>query len=327
MRRREFITGLGSTAACPVVARAQQRALPIIGVLCGATFESMNTLLAWVYQGLADESYTENQNFAVQLRWADDKYDRLPVLVADLVRLRVDLIIALGTTPGALAAKSATQTIPIVFLVGTDPVEVGLVSSLARPGGNITGITVIVVELMAKCLSLVHELVPTANPVAVLLNPANRTQSEIELRDVQAAARMLGVRLLILNASTPDEIERAFATLTSARAGGLVVSGELLFLNQRDQLFALAARHGVPAIYTGGGAVAAGALMSYGTNFSEDYRQLGTYAGRILKGTKPADLPVRRPTKVGLGINLKIAKALGIEVPTSILLFADEVIE
>ena len=261
------------------------------------------------------------------MRWADDKYDRLPVLVADLVRLRVDLIIALGTTPGALAAKSATQTIPIVFLVGTDPVEVGLVSSLARPGGNITGITVIVVELMAKCLSLVHELVPTANPVAVLLNPANRTQSEIELRDVQAAARMLGVRLLILNASTPDEIERAFATLTSARAGGLVVSGELLFLNQRDQLFALAARHGVPAIYTGGGAVAAGALMSYGTNFSEDYRQLGTYAGRILKGTKPADLPVRRPTKVGLGINLKIAKALGIEVPTSILLFADEVIE
>jgi putative ABC transport system substrate-binding protein len=326
VRRRDFITLVGSAAAAwPLAARAQQSA--VIGILSGASFDVMNGLLAWVYPGLADQGYVENRNFTVQLRWADDNYDRLPALAADLVRRRVDLLFALGTTPGALAAKAATQTIPIVFLVGTDPVDSGLVPSLARPGGNVTGVTILVVELLAKNLSLMHELMPSAGSIAVLINPGNRTQAETELRDVQAAARILGVRLVVLNASMPSEIDAAFATLMSERAGGLVVSGESFFYAQREQLITLAARYAVPAIYPSPSFFEAGGLMANGASQADLYRQAGVYAGRVLKGEKPADLPVQRATKNNLALNLKAAKALGIMVPTSILLRADEVIE
>jgi putative ABC transport system substrate-binding protein len=327
MRRREFITLLGGVAAWPVMARAQQPAVPVIGILSGATFEVMNDLLAWVYPGLADQGYVENRNFTVQLRWADDNYDRLPALAADLVRRRVDLIVALGTTPGALAAKAATQTIPVVFVVGTDPVDSGLVPSLARPDENLTGVTILVVELLAKNLSLMHELMPSAVSIAVLINPGNRTQAETELRDVQAAARILGVRLVILNASMPSEIDAAFATLMREGAGGLVVSGESFFYAHREQLIALAARYAVPAIYPSPSFFEAGGLMAYGASQADLYRQAGVYVGRVLKGHKPADLPVQRATKLNLSLNLKAARALGITVPTSILLRADEVIE
>jgi putative tryptophan/tyrosine transport system substrate-binding protein len=326
--RRDFITLLGGIAAArPLPAQAQQAAVPVIGILSGATFEIMNDLLAWVYPGLADQGYVESRNFTVQLRWADDVYDRLPALAADLVRRRVDLIFALGTTPGALAAKAATQTIPIVFLVGTDPVDSGLVPNLARPDGNLTGVTILVVELLAKNLSLMHELMPSAGSIAVLINPGNRTQAETELRDVQAAARILGVRLVILNASMPSEIEAAFATLMREGAGGLVVSGESFFYAQREQLIALAGRYAVPAIYPSPSFFEAGGLMAYGASQADLYRQAGVYVGRVLKGEKPADLPVQRATKLNLALNLKAAKALGITVPTSILLRADEVIE
>jgi len=325
MRRREFIAGLAG-AAWPFATHAQA-ALPVIGILTGATFEAMKTFLAWVYQGLADQGYVENRTFTAQLRWADDKYDRLPVLAADLARLRVNLIVALGTTPGALAAKAATQTIPIVFIVGTDPVEVGLIPSLARPGGNLTGVSLLVVELLAKNLSLMHELVPSAASIAVLVNPANRTQAESELREAEAAARTLGVRLLILNASTPSEIETAFATLAREGAGGLVVTGEAFFYFQRNQIATLETRYKVPAIWPSRESLDAAGLMSYGTKIADLYRQAGVYAGRVLKGEKPADLPVQRATKIDLALNLKTAKALGITVPTSILLRAAEVIE
>jgi putative tryptophan/tyrosine transport system substrate-binding protein len=328
MRRREFVAGLGGAAVWPRVTRAQQVASPVIGVLSGGTFESLNTLLAWVHQGLAGEGYTENQNFSVQLRWADDNYDRLPGLATDLVRRRVNLIVVLASTPGALAAKAATHTIPIVFLVGTDPVQVGLVSSLARPGGNVTGVSVLVVELTAKCLSLIHELVPTAAPIAVLINPANRTQAEMELREVNAAAQTLGVSLVIVYASTPVEIEMAFATLGRQQARALVVTGETLFLTQRDQLAALAASYRVPAIYANMITAEAGGLMGYGINsLPEVYRVVGAYAGRILKGETPTDLPVQRATKIDLSINLIAAKALGIEVPETLLAIANKVIE
>jgi putative ABC transport system substrate-binding protein len=322
IRRREFLTLVcGAAVAWPLVARAQQSdRMRRIGILSGATFEVMNGLLAWVYPGLADQGYVENRNFTVQLRWADDNYDRLPALAADLASRRVDLIVALGTTPGAIAAKAATQTIPIVFLVGTDPVDSGLVPNLARPDGNLTGVTILVVELLAKNLSLMHEL-------TVLINPGNRTQAETELRDVQAAARILGVRLVILNASMPSEIDAAFATLMREGAGGLVVSGESFFYAQREQLTALAARYAVPAIYPSPSFFEAGGLMAYGASQADLYRQAGVYVGRVLKGDKPADLPVQRATKLNLALNLKVAKALGITVPTSILLRADEVIE
>ena len=325
LRRREFITVLGGAAAWSLAGRAQA-ALPVIGILSGTTFESMNAFLAWFYPGLESEGFIENRNFTTQFRWADDNYDRLPALASDLVRRRVDLIVALGTTPGALAAKAATQTIPIVFVVGTDPVEVGLVPSLARPGGNLTGVTLLVVELLAKNVSLMHELLPSASSIAVLINPSNPSQSEAELRGAQTAARTLGVHLLALNARTPSEIETAFETLVREGAGGLVVTGEAFFFLQRAQVAALAARYKVPAI-TIGHPDDAGGLMSYGTNSADTYRVAGVYAGRILKGAKPADLPVQAPTKYELVINLKTAKALGVTVPLTLRALATEVIE
>jgi putative ABC transport system substrate-binding protein len=326
VKRREFITLLSSAAVWPLVGRAQA-ALPVIGILSGATFESMNALLAWFYPGLESEGFIENRNFTTQFRWADDNYDRLPALASDLVHRRVDLIVALGTTPGAQAAKAATRTIPIVFIVGTDPVEVGLVPSLARPGGNLTGVTIRVVELLAKNLSLMHELVPSASSIAVLINPANPKQAEAELRDAQTAARALGVGLLALNARTPGEIETAFETLVRQGAGGLVITGETFFLFQRAQIAELAARHKVPAISGHLDYINAGGLMSYGTNMADIFRRAGVFAGRILKGEKSAALPVEQVTKVELVINLKTVKALGITVPLPLLGRADEIIE
>jgi len=326
MRRREFIAGLGSTAAWPLAAGAQP-AVPVIGVLGSATLESMGPVVAAFRQGLAAEGYVENRNIAAEYRWAGDDNDRLPALAADLVRRRVDVISVLGNTPAALAVKAATQTIPIVCVVGTDPVKVGLVSSLARPGGNLTGVTIVTVELMAKRLSFMHELLPAATPIAVLFNPANPLQTEIEMRDAQLTANALGLQLLILNASTPSEIEHAFETLASARPGALVVAGENFFFTQRERLVALASRHALPTIYFAREFVDAGGLMSYGASYADGFRGAGVYTGRVLKGDKPADLPIQQATRIEMVLNLKTARMLGLEVPTSTLLRAEEVIE
>jgi putative tryptophan/tyrosine transport system substrate-binding protein len=326
MQRREFIAGLGA-AACPLAARAQQTRNPVLGILSAATPQQHSAYVAAFRRGLADEGYVENQNFLAEYRWAEGDNDRLPALVTDLVRLKVNAIAVIGSTPGALAAKAATKTIPIVCVVGTDPVQVGLVSSLARPGGNLTGVTTLSMELMAKRLSLMHELVPTAAPIAVLLNPANAPQTEVELRNAQAAAKTLGIRLLILNASTPSEIESAFSNLVGGGAGALVLAGENFFYTQRDRLVDLAARHALPAIYFAREFVEAGGLMSYGASYADAFGRAGHYAGRLLKGEKPADLPVQQATRIETILNLKTAKILGLEVPTATLLIADEVIE
>jgi putative ABC transport system substrate-binding protein len=309
MRRREFITLIGGAAAWPLTARAQQPAMPVIGYLSGAASEMMREYVAAFLPGLADTGFAEGRNVTIEYRWAEGHNNRLPALAMDLVRRQVAIIVVGGSTPGALAAKAATQTVPIVFFVGTDPVGVGLVASLAQPGGNITGITNLNVELIKKCLELMQSLVPPATTIAVLVNPGNIPQTATGKRTVQDAARVLGARVVILNASSPSEIETAFATLVGERAGALVVSGETFFLTQRDRLVELAARHAVPTIYAYRDFLAAGGLMSYGGNFADSYRLIGVYAGRILKGEKPADLAVQRSTKVELVINLKTAKA------------------
>jgi len=327
MRRRAFIRLLGGAAAWPLVAHAQQPAIPVIGVLSGAELETMRAYVAAFHRGLTDAGFAEGRNVAIEYRWAEGHNDRLPALAADLVGRKVNIIVVAGSTPGALAAKAATQTIPIVFLVGTDPVKVGLVASLAQPGANITGITVLNVELIAKSLELMHDLVPPATTIAVLINPANVLQAATENRIVQDSARVLGARIVILNASNPSEIESAFATLVREQVGALVVSGENFFLTQRDRLVELAAHHAVPTIYGYREFVAAGGLVSYGTDMSEAYRRVGANAGRVLKGEKAADLPVQQVTKIEMAINLKIAKTLGLTVPLPLLGRADEVIE
>jgi putative tryptophan/tyrosine transport system substrate-binding protein len=329
LRRRDFITLLGGAVAWPLTARAQQAAVPVIGLLSGASPGPMRDFVAEFHRGLNETGYVEGRNVAIEYCWAEDRYDRLPALADDLVRRRVDMIFVAGSTPGALAAKAATRTIPIAFVVGTDPVKVGLVASLARPGGNITGITVLNVELLAKCLELMHEMVPAATTIAVFVNPANPLQTETETRDVQVAARVLGVRVVVLHASSPSEIDSAFVSLLDERAGALVVSGENFFVTQRDHLVALAARHSIPAIYNIPlrDFTAAGGLMNYGPRLTDAYRQVALYSGRILKGEKPADLPVQQVTKIEMFINLKTAKALGLTVPLALLTRADEVIE
>ena len=327
MKRREFITLLGGTAAAwPLAARAQQP-MPVIGYLSGATFELMHEYVAAFHRGLADAGYIEGRNLSVEYQWAEGHNDRLPTQAAELVRRRVDIIVVGGSTPGALAAKAASQTIPIVFLIGPDPVKVGLVESLARPGGNITGITLLNVELIAKCLELMHNLMPPATTIAVLVNPANALQTATERGIVQDAARVLDARVVILNASNPSEIDSAYATLVGERVGALVVSGENFFLTERDRLVALAAHHAVPTMYAYREYTKAGGLISYGTNIFDAYRRTGINTGRILKGEKPADLPVEQITKVELIINMKTAKALGITFPLPLLGRADEVIE
>jgi putative tryptophan/tyrosine transport system substrate-binding protein len=325
MRRREFIAGIGSAAAWPLVARAQQPAVPVIGYLSGSPLETYRESLEAFRGGLAETGYVEGLNVAIEYRSADDHYDQLAELASDLVCRRVAVIATLGNFPAVLAAKAATQTIPIVFLTGADPVANNLVASLARPGGNITGFAVIAGELLAKRLALLLELVPAAGTVAYILNPANF--SEATLRAQAAAARSLGVNLLIVNASSPGDIERAFATVVQQQAGAVLVSPDTFFVTQRDQLVALAARNAIPTSYFRREFVEVGGLISYATDMLDSYRHAGVYVGRILRGEKPADLPVQLPTKFEMAVNLRTAEALGLTIPETLLATADEVIQ
>jgi putative tryptophan/tyrosine transport system substrate-binding protein len=327
VKRRTFIAGLGSAAAWPRVARAQQPALPAIGFLHSQSLPGFVESVAAFHRGLAETGYIEGKNVAIDYRWGEGHVDRVVAFAAEMVRNRYSVIAMIGSTPGALALKAATQTVPIVFQIGPDPVRAGLVASLNRPGGNLTGVSVINVEMIAKRLQLLHELVPAAKSVAFLVNPDNAAATESEMKEMQPAAQVLGLRLIVLNASTPAEIESAFATAFPGGARAFVVSGESFFTARRDQVIALAARYRVPTIYGSRSFIVAGGLMSYGTDTTESYRIVGVYAGRILKGDKPADLPVQQVTKIELAVNLKTAKALGLTVPQSILARADEVIE
>ncbi len=326
MRRRELILLLGGAAtAWPLVARAQQKAMPVIGYLGTNSPGPVASPLAAFRQGLSETGYVEGQNLAIEYRWAEGSYDRLPALAADLVGRKVDVIFA-ASTVAALAAKNATSTIPIVFFSGGDPVADGLITSLARPGGNLTGFSNLTAELNPKRLELLSELVPQARVIALLFNPNNPGTERI-IRDIEEAARAKGVQLPILKAATESEIDAAFATLVELHAGALFVGGDPFFNSRREQLVALASRHAVPAIYERREFVAAGGLISYGPSLTAAFRLIGTYAGKILKGAKPADLPVQQPTKFELVVNLKTAKALGLTLPQSMLMRADEVIE
>jgi putative ABC transport system substrate-binding protein len=300
--------------------------MPIIGYLDSTSPGFRVPFLAAFRQGLSETGFVDGQNVAIEYRWAEDRYDRLPALAADLVGRKVDVVVAVSGPSEALAVKSATSTIPIVFAMGGDPVELGLVASLARPGRNLTGVSFLNVELMSKRLELLSELVPQARAIALLVNP-NNPLTEPMIRDVQEAARAKGVQLPILKASSESEIEAAFATLVELKAGALVVGADPFFTSRRDQLVALASRDAVPAIYGWRELAAAGGLISYGTSLISVYRQVGIYAGQILKGAKPADLPVQQPTTFELVVNLKTAAALGLTVPPSILARVDEVIE
>jgi putative tryptophan/tyrosine transport system substrate-binding protein len=326
VRRREFIAGLGSAAAWPVVARAQQPATPVIGFLSARAAGEDAYLLTAFHQGLKEAGYVEGRNVAIEYRWAEGQYDRLPALAADLVRRKVTVIVATGALSAALAARAATTIIPTVFQVGNDPVQVGLVPSLNRPGGNLTGVTTLAAELMPKRLELLHEVVPGATVVAALLNPTN-PNAETFSRDLQAAALTLGLRLHILHASTQRGFDTAFATLVQLRAGGLVIASDSFFTSRSEQLAALALRNAVPAIYSYREFAAAGGLMSYGGGLTDAHRLAGVYTGRILKGEKPSDLPVQQSTKIELMVNLKTAKALGLTIPETLLAIADQVIE
>jgi putative ABC transport system substrate-binding protein len=327
MRRREFITLISAAAAWPIAAQAQQAAMPVIGYLSGSTSEMMHDYVAAFHRALADEGFAEGRNVRIEYRWAEGHNDLLPALAADLVRQQAAVIVVGGSTPGSLAAKAATKTIPIVFFVGTDPVGVGLVASLAHPGGNITGVTNLNVELFKKCFELMYSMMSPVATIAVLVNPANIAQTATERTTVQDAARALGARVVIVDASSPSEIESAFKVLVGQGVSALVVSGETFFLTQRNRLVELAAHHAVPTIYAYREFPVAGGLMSYGGDFTEPYHLLGVYAGRILKGEKPADLPVQQATKVELVINLKTAKTLGLSIPLPLLGRADVVIE
>jgi putative ABC transport system substrate-binding protein len=325
MRRRDFIILLaGAMGGWPSALRAQQKTMPVIGFL-GSTSRGA-TFVAAFLEGLAETGYVEGQNAAIEYRWAEGRYDRLPALAAELVKRRVDVIVTQGGIPATRAAKSATSTIPIVFAVGTDPVGDGLVASLARPGGNLTGVTFMMTELMPKRLELLSELVPEAGMIALLVNP-NNEDAERTMRDVQEAARVKGVQLLILKAGTESEIDAAFAYFVQLHASALLVGHDPFFFSRREQLVALASRNAVPAIYENRGYVVAGGLISYGTSLAAADRLVGIYVGKILKGAKPADLPVQQPTHFDLVVNLKTAEVLGLTVPPSILARATEVIE
>jgi putative ABC transport system substrate-binding protein len=327
IRRRDFITLAGGAAvAWPLIARAQRPAMPVVGFLNSASPGEVAPRLAVFRQGLSETGYVEGRNVAIEYRWADAQYDRLPAMAADLVRRQAAVIAATGGIPSALVAKAASATIPIVFQVAVDPVEVGLVTSLNRPGGNLTGVTTLGAEVGPKRLELLHQLVPTATIIGLLINPTN-PGVETQTRDLQAAARTLGLQLHVLNASTEDDLDAAFATLVKLRAGAVVISTDSFFNTRSEQLGALTFRHAMPAIYSFREFAAAGGLMSYGGSISDAYRVVGVYVGRILKGERPVDLPVQRATKTELFINLKTAKALGLTVPQSLLVAADEVIE
>jgi putative ABC transport system substrate-binding protein len=321
LRRREFIMGLGGAAAWPIAARAQRPVMPVIGFLSAQGRGEAQQLIAAFHQGLKEDGFVEGQNVAIEYHLAEYQYDRLPTLAADLVRRQVALIVAVG--PAALPAKAATTTIPIVFTVGVDPVDIGLVSRLNRPGCNLTGATLLNVNLGPKRLEVLHELLPAATSIALLINPT-RANSEAETADMLAAASTLGLTLHVLHASTERDIDAAFATLVQLRASGLVIGTDSFFNARHELLAALAVRHAVPTIYQYREFTAAGGLMSYGGGLTDSVRIAGVYAGRILKGEKPADLPVQQVTKVELIINLKTAKALGLTVPFTLLGRTDE---
>jgi putative ABC transport system substrate-binding protein len=325
MKRREFITLLGGTAAWPIAARAQQPALPVIGYLNFGSPESDSSRLTGLRRGLNQTGYVEGRNLVIEYRWAENQADRLPALAADLVQLQVTVIVAAGVLP-ALAAKAATASIPIVFIVAADPVQFGLVASLNRPGGNLTGFNGYSGELGTKGLALLHELVPGTATIGFLGNP-NNPIFELTTRDMVTAGPVVGVNVAISKAGTDREIDAAFASMAQARTGALLVEGDPLFINRHGQIIALAARYRIPTMYSFRELVAAGGLISYGTSLTENWRQVGLYMGHILKGEKPADLPVQQFTKAELIINLKTAKALGLQIPDRLLALADEVIE
>jgi putative tryptophan/tyrosine transport system substrate-binding protein len=327
MKRREFITLLGSAvAAWPIAAQAQQPPMPVIGFLNSGSPVERAPFIAAFRQGLKETGYVEGRTVAIEYRFAEGRYDRLTSLASDLVRRQVAVIAATGDTVSALAAKGATTTISIVFVVGSDPVKEGLVASFNRPGGNITGVSIISSALVSKQFELLHELVPQVTLVGILLNPSN-PNADVELSELQSAARSMGLQLVTVRANTESGIESAFASLVQRHAAALLVEPDAFFLTRREQLVALAAHQAIPTIYSRREHAAIGGLMSYGTNLVDVYRQAGVYVGRILKGAKPADLPVMQPTKFELVINLKAAKALGLTVPPSLLALADGVIE
>jgi putative ABC transport system substrate-binding protein len=325
MQRRSFVRLIGGALASPLAARAQQGAT-LIGFLSSRAPGESAGVVAAFRDGLREQGFVEGQNLTIAFRWAEGRYDRLPALAAELVGLRVALLFAAGGPPSALAAKAATATIPIVFSASSDPVYLGLVASLSRPGGNITGMSTLTSPLGAKHIALLKELLPKASVIAFLANPSNPS-SALQVKDARAAAARLGVQLRVVDASTIDALDAAFAALARQRPDALAVAGEPFFDSERDRIVALAARSGVPAAYAWRENVVAGGLMSYGTSLTDSYRQAGIYAGRILKGEKPADLPVMEPAKFELVFNLKTAKALGISIPQSLLVRADEVIK
>jgi putative ABC transport system substrate-binding protein len=330
MKRREFITLLGGAVAWPFAARAQQAVIPVIGFLHGGSRAGFVPFMSGFHTGLEESGFAEGQNVAIEYRWAENQYDRLPGMAAELVGRHVSVIFAGGSV---LAAKSATATIPIVFTTGEDPVKAGLVASLNRPGGNVTGVTLFYVELGAKRVELLREVVPGASAIGFLANRksaqgiGSSTEAEQQETDVRAAASDARQEVITVHASTESDIEEAFATLVHQRVGALIVASDIFLSTRRDQLVALSTRHGIPTIYPWRDAVIAGGLMSYGVVLSESYRHAGSYVGRILKGAKAAELPVVQPTKFALAVNLKTAKALGINLPQTLMVAADEVIE
>jgi ABC-type uncharacterized transport system substrate-binding protein len=327
MRRREFITLFGgAVVAWPLAARAQQPAMPVVGFLNPASAQSFARPLSAFLKGLGETGYVEGRNVGIEYRWAEGRYDRLQTMVADLVRRQVS-VIAATSTPAAVAAKAATTTIPIVFEIGSDPIQLGLVPSLSRPGGNVTGATQLVQEVTPKMLELLHEVLPTAHVMALLVNPTAPVLAQTYTSEVLAAAHTLGLELHVLDASSESDFDGVFAKLIELRAGGLVIGAEALFTSHSEQLAALAVHHGVPTIYKGREFAAAGGLMSYGSDIRDSYRLAGIYTGRVLKGEKPADLPVQQATKIELFINFKTAKALSITVPLPLSGRADEIFE
>ena len=327
MRRREFITGLAGATAWPLAARAQQPAMPVIGFLNSQSPDGYTERLRGFRQGLKEAGFIEGENVAIEYRWAENQLDRLPALATDLVRRRVAVVVALGSPNLAMVAKAATTTIPIVFLVGEDPVRFGLVASLARPGGNITGINLFNNEINAKRLTLLRELIPTAVRAAVLVNPTNASIAETTAKDVETAAHALGLRLQVHNAGTSREIDATFATFAGERPDALFVAGDSFFNSRRVHLVHLASHHRLPTIYASRAYPDIGGLMSYGTDVTDSYRQSGAYTGRILKGAKPAELPVVQASKFEFVINAQTARMLGLTLPPSLLARADEVIE